>query len=109
MLRGDLLHALTGKAAVVNAAVQPFFGKLGIAHLSPCLPPRFQRLRLAPVRRGNGVEHIVVRLVQNAFPMLVRHIFPPLFVPPPTVVLDGANRTHDVKMQIGNADVLLIR
>ena len=41
VLRGDLLHALTGKAAMVDATVKALFGKLGIAHLSPCMPPRF--------------------------------------------------------------------
>ena len=35
MLGRDLLYALTSKAAAVDAAVQPFFDKLGIAHLSP--------------------------------------------------------------------------
>ena len=85
VLGGDLLHALTGKAAVVDAAVQAFFGKLGVAHLSPCLPPCFQRFGLAPIRCRNGVEHIIARLVQNALPMLVQHIFPPLFIAPPAV------------------------
>ena len=41
VLRGDLLHALTGKAAMVDATVKALFGKLGIAHLSPCMPPGF--------------------------------------------------------------------
>lgn len=108
MLGGDLLYALTGKAAVVNAAVQPLFGKPSIAHPSPCLPPRFQRFGLSPVRRRNGVEHIIASLIQNTFPMLIQHIFPPLFVAPFAVRLDGTNRTHDVKMRVGNAAVLLV-
>ena len=41
--------------------------------------------------------------------MLIQHIFPPLFLAPPAVRLNRANRTHDVKMRIGNAAILLVR
>ena len=85
MLGGNLLHALTDKAAVVDAAVQAFFSKLGVAKVSPCLPPCFQRFGLAPVRRGDGIEYIIARLIQNALSMLVQHIFPPLLVAPSAV------------------------
>lgn len=40
--------------------------------------------------------------------MLVQHILPPLFVSPTAVQVDGANRTHDVKVRVGNAAVLLV-
>lgn len=109
MLGGNLLHALTGKAAVVDAAVQAFFSKLGVAKVSPCLPPCFQRFGLAPVGCRHSVEHIVACLVQNTLAVFVQHIFPPLFVSPPAVRLNRANRTHDVKMRIGNAAILLVR
>lgn len=108
MLGGNLIYALTGKAAVVDAAVQILLCKHGIAQFSPRLPPRFQRFGLAPVRCGNGVEHIVARLVQNALPMLIQHIFPPLLVSPPAVRLNGTDGTHDVKVRVGNAAVLLV-
>ena len=39
VLGWNLIYALAGKAAMVDATVKAFFGKLGIAHLSPCLPP----------------------------------------------------------------------
>ena len=40
--------------------------------------------------------------------MLVQHIFPPLFVSPTAIRLDGADGTHDVKVRIGNTAVLLV-
>ena len=108
MLGGDLLHTLTGKAAVVDAAAQILLCELGVAQFSPCLPPRFQCLRFAPVRRGDGVDYIIARLIQNALTMLVKQIFPPLFVSPPAVRLNGTDGTHDVKVRVGNAAVLLV-
>ena len=62
-----------------------------------------------PQSRGNSVEHIIARLIQNALTVLVQHIFPPLFLAPLAVRLNRANRTHDVKMRIGNASILLVR
>ena len=108
VLGGDLLHALTGKAAMVDAAIQTFFGKLGVAHLSPCLPPRFQHFGFAPVGCRHSVEHIVACLVQNTLAVFVQYIFPPLFVSPPAVRPNGTDGTHDVKVRVGNAAVLLV-
>ena len=41
--------------------------------------------------------------------MLVQHIFPPLLIAPPTVRLNGTDGTHDMKMRIRNAAVLLVQ
>ena len=105
---GELADALSLIAAVVDAVVQAFFGKLGIAKVSPCLPPCFQRFRLAQVRRVDSVEYIIAYLVQNALTVLVQHIFPPLLVSPLAVRFHGTDGTHDVKMWIGNATILLV-
>ena len=94
----DLLQALTGKAAVVDTAVQIFLGKLGIAHLGPCQQPRSQCFGLAPVHPGNSVDPIVAHLVQDALYMLVQRIFPPLLIAPSAFWLDGADETHDMKV-----------
>ena len=67
-----------------------------------------QGVGATPVGGGDSVEHIVARLIQNAFSMLVQHIFPPLLVSPLAVRLNGTNRTHDMKVRIGNADILLV-
>ena len=40
--------------------------------------------------------------------MLVQHIFPPLLVAPSAVFVQRANGTHDMKVRIGNVDVLLV-
>ena len=40
--------------------------------------------------------------------MLIQHIFSSLLVAPPAVRLNRANRTHDVKMRIGNAAILFV-
>lgn len=104
----NLIYALTGKAAMVDAAAQSFFGKLLIAHLSPRLPPRFQCLRLAPICCGNGVEHVIACLIQNALPMLIQHIFPPLLIAPSAVFIQRTDGAHSMKVGIGNAAVLLV-
>ena len=104
----NLFNALTGIAAVVDLAIQTFLRKLRVAQISPRLPPFFQRLRLAPIGGRHSVEYIVARLIQNAFSMLVQHIFPPLLIAPLAVRLNRANRTHDMKVRIGNAAVLLV-
>ena len=108
MLGGYLLHALSIIAPVVNAAIQTLLSKSGIAELRPLFTPKLQCLRLAPIGSRHSVEHIVSCFIPGAVAMLVQHIFPPLFVSPSAIRLDGANRTHDVKMRIGNAAVSFV-
>ena len=104
----NLFNALSFIAAVVDPAIQTFLRKLLIAQISPRLPPFFQRLRLAPIGGWHSVEHIVSCFAPDALPMLVQHIFPPLLIAPSAVWLDGTDGTHDVKVWIGNAAVLLV-
>jgi len=108
VLGRDLLHALTGKAAMVDATVKALLGKLGIAHLSPCLPPRFQRFGFAPVGCRHSVEYIVSCFITDALAMFVEHIFPPLLVAPSAVFVQRTNGTHDMKVRIRNAAVLAV-
>ena len=108
MLGGYLLYTLTLIAAVVDAAIRTLLGKLGVAQLCPLFTPKLQCLRLAPIGGGDGVEHIVPSFVPDAFAMLVKHIFPPLLVAPFSVWLDRPDGTHDMKMRILDAVVLLV-
>ena len=93
---------------MVDPTIQTFLRKLRVAQISPFLPPMLQGFRAAPIGGGRSVEHIVASLISDALSMLVQHIFPPLLIAPLAVRLNGANRTHDVKMRIGNADILLV-
>jgi len=95
-------------AAVVDPAIQTFLRKLLIAQISPRLPPMLQGFGTAPIGGRRSVEHIVASLIQNAFSMLVQHIFPPLLVAPSAVFVQRANGTHDMKVRVGNAAVLLV-
>ena len=104
----QLLHTLTLVAAVVDAAFQTLFRKSSIAHCRPLFPPMFQRFRFAPVRGGNSVEHIVSCFIPYALPIFIHEIFPPLLVAPFSIGQQGTDGTHDMKMRVGNAAVLLV-
>ena len=104
----QLLHALTLVAAVVDAAIQPFFGKSSIAHCRPLFPPMFQRFRFTPVRGGDSVEHIISCFIPDALPVFIQEIFPPLFAAPFPIRQQGTDRTHDMKMRVGNAAISLV-
>lgn len=92
----QLLHALTLVAAVVYAAIQPFFDKSSIAHCRPL----FQRFRFTPVRGWDSVEHIISVFIQE--------IFPPLLVAPCPIRQQETDRTHDIKMRGDNAAISLV-
>ena len=103
-----LFNALSFIAAVVDPAIQTFLRKLRVAQISPRLPPMLQGFRTAPIGGRHSVEYIVACLIPDALTMLVQHIFPPLLVAPSAVFVQRANGTHDMKVRIGNANVLLV-
>ena len=103
-----VFNALSFIAAVVDPAIQIFLRKLRVAQISPRLPPMLQGFRTAPIGGRHSVEYIVACLIPDALTMLVQHIFPPLLVSPLAVRLNGANRTHDMKVRIGNAAILFV-
>ena len=64
---GQQVKLLPLIGAVVNAARQPLFLKLGVHHSGPRLPPMFQRFWASPASSGNSVKEgyavLLVRLV----------------------------------------------
>ena len=105
---GELVNALSLIAAVVDPAVQFLFRKLLIAQISPCLPPMLQGVGSSPIGSRHSVEYILSCFITDAVAMLVKQIFPPLLVAPSAVFIQRTDRTHDMKVGIGNAAVLLV-
>ena len=86
-------------AAVVDTDIKPFLGKLGVAHISPCLSPVFQRFRVSPVSGGNSVKEELAVLVSDTVPVLVQTIDTVLFEAPCPVLVHGTDRAE--KMEVG--------
>ena len=103
-----MVDALSLIAAVVDPAVEFLFCKLLIAQISPCLPPMLQGVGTAPVGGRHSVEYIVSCFVPDALTVLVKQIFPPLLAAPFAVFIQRTDRTHDMKMGIGNASILFV-
>ena len=105
---GELVDALSLIAAVVDPAVQFLFRKLLIAQISPRLPPMLQGVGTAPIGGRHSVEYIVFCSIPDALTMFVQQIFPPLFVAPSAVFIKRTDRTHHMKVRIGDTAVLLV-
>ena len=71
-----------------------------------CIYRRFllTKLTLNPPKR----QAIVSCFIPDAVAMLVKQIFPSLLVAPSAVFIKRTNRTHHVKVGVGNAAVLLV-
>ena len=68
---GQQIKSLSLIGAVIDAARQPLFLKLGVDHSGPRFPPLFQRLRVSPIGGGNGIkERLAVLAYDVRFPFL---------------------------------------
>ena len=103
------VKALPLIGAVVNAARQPLFLKLGVHHSGPRLPPMLQCFRASPVGSGNSVKEGLAVLAHDAVPVLVQTIDTPLLKAPFAAFLDRPDRAENVKVGVRDAAVLLVR
>lgn len=106
---GQQVKPLTLIGAVVDAAGQPLFLKLGVYHSGPRLPPMFQRFRVSPVGSGNSVKEGLAVLSHDAVPVLVQTVDAPLLKAPFAAFLDRPDRAENMKMGVRNTAVLLVR
>ena len=106
---GQQVKALTLIGAVVDAAGQPLFLKLGVHHSGPRLPPMFQCFRASPVGSGNSVKEGLAVLSHNAVPVLVQTVAAALLAPPFAVWLNGPDGAENMKVRVRNTAVLLVR
>ena len=84
---GQLVKPLCFKSAVIDAAVEAFFFKLGVAQLRPCGAPLLQCFRSAPVCGRDSVEYIIPGFIPDAVPAFVQHILAVLFGVPCAIFL----------------------
>ena len=106
---GRFLHTPIRVRAVVDPAGQALFFKGPVDVAGPFLPPVPERLFLAPIGGGDGVEHGIPGLVQNPVAVPVQRIDAVLLRAPFAALVDGPDRAEDVKVRIGDAAALRLR
>ena len=103
---GQEVKPLPFIAAVVDTDIKPFLGKLGVAHISPCLSPLFQRFRVSPIGGGNSVKEELSVPVSDTVPVLVQTINTVLFEAPCPVRVHGTDGTEEMEVGVGCAAFL---
>ena len=61
-----------------------------------------------PIGSRNSIEYIVSCFILDALTIFIQQILPPLLVAPSAVFIQRTDRTHNMKVGIGNAAVLLV-
>ena len=94
---------------MVDANIQAFFFKLGVAHHRPLLTPELQGISRTPICSRDSIEHIIAFAVGNTVAGFIKHIFSFLLQSPFAVLLDGTNRAHEVEVGIIDAAFFFLR
>ena len=106
---GQQVKALTLVGAMVDAAGQPLFLKLGIDHSGPRLPPMFQRFWASPIGGRNSVKEGLAVLAHDVVPVLVQTVDTPLLKAPFAAFLDRPDWAENMKVRVRNTAALLVR